>query len=635
MNSLRDYLKQPYLYILFFSFYGVWLGWDAIRIPYHDPAGVISYLPSIGYNPTNNLLRFLVAVLLPPLACLVYWAITQTSWKKLLKDRRLVVIVSSLLIVGAILLTSAMAIVQQSTSVVNNQTGAFGGPYSHALLDTFHEGETLGPAVSYQQKNLKPYRDFVIIHGVFQDPLRTVIAFKLFGKSIGASRAFAVILLMITFALFYLLLLILFSWDIIKSTLGIVLLALLLNPAATVPGSGHLFIGILFPFRDIATILFLAFAVLGFRSTFKNRAWPTRLWGLLIGFLAVIGFGNSIDRAMYIVVLSVIWLVMLLFLSKKEALMNALLPMVIGGLLAVPVLGLAIKWAFLDFWRYLFTMSRYKEYLDGIVFTRPGAAVSIILVVLSVVIFATGAWIIQIYSKLPSSKRNWRNLWAGFEKPFTDKIKQYHTEILLFITGGVFLRSAIGRALNDHFAYSCQWIYLFLIFIGINYLWKRLSGYQVLLGLITVLLFGATGIHYGVQVKRINLRNDTFPIHVSDKDLVRADYQQTASYLKQNLTGNKQFVTLTSEGAWYYLVNKPSPIPYYVVWYAYTQAQRQSIAANLANNVNITYVVTNNNWTSDFDFVPNPARFPEVYKVLYDKFVPQTGFGQQTIWVRK
>jgi len=136
------------------------------------------------------------------------------------------------------------------------------------------------------------------------------------------------------------------------------------------------------------------------------------------------------------------------------------------------------------------------------------------------------------------------------------------------------------------------------------------------------------------QVKHIDIHNDAFPIHVSDSVLVQTDYLQTARYLKLNLHGQDSFVTLTSEGIWYYLVNKPSPITYPIIWYAYTAPEREKIASQIQDNSHIKYIVTNNNWTSDFDYVPNPTRFPEVYQVLDKYYQPKIGFGGQTVWQR-
>ena len=138
-----------------------------------------------------------------------------------------------------------------------------------------------------------------------------------------------------------------------------------------------------------------------------------------------------------------------------------------------------------------------------------------------------------------------------------------------------------------------------------------------------------------MTVKAIDIRNDVFPVHVQDKDLMRTDYIETSQFLKENLKENESFVTLTSEASWYYFVDKPSPIKYPVIWYAFTKNQRDIIANQLATKANIKYVVTNNNWTSTFDYVPNETRFPEVYSVLNAQYVPYIGFGQQTIWIRK
>ena len=128
---------------------------------------------------------------------------------------------------------------------------------------------------------------------------------------------------------------------------------------------------------------------------------------------------------------------------------------------------------------------------------------------------------------------------------------------------------------------------------------------------------------------------DTFPIHVKDEKFMRTDYIDTANYLKKNLHGNESFATFTSEGAWYYFADKPSPLQYFVIWYAFTAEQRHTLATQLATKSNIKYIVTNNNWTSTFDYIPNEARFPDVYKVFYEHYTPLTGFGQQTVWVRK
>jgi hypothetical protein len=543
ITSLKKLFSSPYPYIFLFSYVGVLLIWNSIKIPMHNPPGIISHLTVEGYNPTDNILRFWIAIFIPPLACLAYWWVGKNSelFNKRRPLRKILLMAVALL---SLFLALAMGMVQNSSNPANNPSDPY-GTHANYLVDTFHEGETLGPAISYQQKNLKPYSDFVVIHGVFQDPLRSVIAFKLFGRSIGAERTFTTLLIMLTFVAYFLLLLVLFRGSLVKSAAAIVLLAFFVLPGGIIPLIQNQFVGVQLPFRDITTIVFLACAVLA---------------------------------------------------------------------------------------HYLITISRYKDYLDGEEFTIPNAAYSKILLALSATVALAGAWFI---SQFNSSKYSSKGYLARSKHLIKEAVLKYHTEILLGLTAILFMRSAIGRADVGHFIYSVQWLYLFLAYIAINYFFSyrhRLAALQTYFVVVALLFMSA---FYAGQLYKLNIRRDVFPLHIKDADLVRPDYLQTANYLKQNLNSQQTFVTLTSEGVWYYLVNKPSPIKYPIIWYAFTQQERKSIADSLANNNDIKYIVTNNNWTSDFDFVPNPQRFPEVYKVLYSKYRPLTGFGQQTIWVRK
>jgi hypothetical protein len=635
MNELKKIIRSPYLYVFLITYYGIWLVWNSIKIPAMDPDGIISYLPSIHYNPENNIVRFVIAVVVPPIACLALWWLNERAKKKRAFDSRLRYGFAIALVAGSVVLALAMGIAQGSTNPADNPPDAYGGPSSYAALDTFHEGESLGPAISYEQKDLKPYRNFVIVHGVFQDPLRTVIAFKLFGKSIGAERAFAVILLMITFVLYYGLLLVLFRGNLIKSALGLALLAILLIPNSTLPFINNLIMGVQFPFRDIATILFLMIAVLGLRYAVAERTRLLALSSGIIGFIVVAGFANSIDRAMYITVLSAVWLLLVFVMTRPRIFWQTTVPAyIVGCLVGLPVLGLALKWDFKDFLIYLFTMSRYKEYLDGIVLGRPNTATSLIYISVGGLLVVFGAWSIRILTAPEMRKVSFQEKLKLLKQAVGEVVRVHHTFILLAATAAFFLRSAIGRSDLAHFAYSIQWLYLLFVFAGLNYAFSSLRKYRTALNLSAVIIFVFVFGFYGVIVKDTNIRQNAFPIHVSDKDFVRSDYLQTADYLKQNLHGKQTFVTLTSEGSWYYLVDKPSPISYDIIWYAFTKPQREEIANGIADNNNIKYIVTNNNWTSDFDYVPNPVRFPEVYKVLYAKYHVYKGFGQQTLWIR-
>ncbi|NTW61169.1 hypothetical protein HGB24_00590 [Candidatus Saccharibacteria bacterium] len=541
-----------------------------------------------------------------------------------------------MVLAASIVLCVGMGIVQNSTNPKNTPAETYGGPYSHALVDTFHEGETLGPIISYRRPELAPYRDFVIVHGVFQDVLRTDIAFRLFGESIGSSRAFSTILTILGMISFFVLVLVLFQWNIFKSAITISFLSLFMIPNTAFPIISNDIFGVLLPFRDIATIIFLIVATIGLRAVKRNTEKTLVFASAVIGFIAVAGFANSIDRALYIAVLSIFWIILLYIINPaKSIIKNTLLPYAIGLLIGFPVLGIAIKWAYADFFSYLLTMSKYKEYLDGVILSRPNMAVSIILLSTSVILTYFGYRLINIFEKTKKKVASTGSKYSNLISKLSPLVSKNAIPIMLFATGLVFLRSAIGRALPDHWIYSVQWIYLFVAYVGVNYIFNAFKKKENILKFISLMILVSCLLVYGLLVKRIDIHNDTFPVGVPDTSLMRTDYIQTADFLKNNLKENETFVTLTSEASWYYFVGKPSPIKYPVIWYAFTKEERLKIADSINTNSNIKYIITNNNWTSNFDYVPNETRFPEVYSVLYDKYIQFTGFGQQTIWIRK
>jgi hypothetical protein len=628
--NLKKIFSSPYPYIFLVSYFGVLLVWSYIKLPAHNPSGIISHLTIDGYNPTDNIIRFWLAILVPPVACLGYWLISKNtklfSSSKSLRKTLLVII--ALL---RIFLASAMGMVQSSTNPANNPRDPY-GKHDNYLVDTFHEGETLGPAVSYQQKDLKPYTDFVVIHGVAQDPLRSVAAFKLFGRSIGAERTLTTLLIMLTFVIYYLLLLVLFKGNLIKAAAGMIIMAFFVLPGGTLGSIQKQVVGVQLPFRDITTMAFLAFGVLSLRYSVIKKEKYVALFSVLVGFVVTASYAVSVDRAIYITILGTILTLMLWVILGKNWLKAVLLPIITGLVLGFMMLFVALKGDVSGLFHYLVTISRYKDYLDGEEFLKPNFAYSTVLLALSASIAVAGAWFI---SRVRAANTKSESIYVSCKIVLKNAVLNYHTEVLLGLTALLFMRSAIGRADIGHFIYSVQWLYLFLAYIAINYFFSAKYKTSNLLKYLTIVsLIFMTALYAG-QVYKLNVRRDVFPLHVSDADLVRPDYLQTADFLKQNLDGQDTFATLTSEGIWYYLVNKPSPIKYPIIWYAFTQEERENIANSLDNNSRIKYIVTNNNWTSNFDFVPNPQRFPEVYKVLYEKYQPLTGFGQQTVWIRR
>lgn len=631
---MKKIFYNPYIYIFAAAYYGVWLLWNQIHIPFRNPYHVVGALSVANYNPSNNILRFLLLLFLPPLLCFLYWICNHSfGWiKHAVGEKALRIVVAIMLCAGCLAVLLGAAVAQSSTSGTNDPS-TYGGPYKYTIVDTFHEGETLGSATEYAQKDLKPYKNIVFVHGVLQDPVRSLLAFKIFGRSIGAERTLSSIITIITYLLSFLMLLVLFRGSLLKASMVTLLMGLCFMPTQLLPGLATYFVGYQLPSLDFQTIFFLIFSIFAIRSAMAERARLTAVWSALSGFVIVAGFANAVDRALFIVALAAIWLVMLaMILGWRRLLRQILAPMVLGGLVGFVVLGIALKGDYRDLVVFLLHISQYKEFMDGLIFTRPDKATSLALIGLAIAVTWAASRLIvaceaSTESRLASKLTDWR-------KAATGLVQQHYVFILLLATAIIFLRSAVGRADIGHFSYSLYWTYLFFAYLATQFLFSHRLGIRRLLYFLTVVMLLFSGVYYAHVVRSTNLAANTFPVHVPDAALIPPDYQQTAAFLRQNLHGQDSFVTLTSEGFWYYAVNKPSPVKYYIVWFAATDKQRQDLAHTIATNEHIKYIVTNTNWTSDIDFVPNEQRLPEVYAVLHQDYQPFVGFGRQTIWQR-
>lgn len=635
MSSLKALLKTPYPYIYLLSFAAVLVLWNFIKIPPETPppAGIVGRVTVIGYNPENNVIRFMLAVLVPPMACFGYWLFSKYSTKvRWLQSKAAHGLALAGVITLTILLTILAGTMQGSTNPANNPTDQY-GPHEYYLVDTFHEGETLGPAVSYEQKDAKPYTDYVVRHGIFTDAIRSVAAWKLFGRSIGAERTFTTILIIVTCFAYLALLLVLFKGNWLKSALGMVALAVLMMPPGIIPFFNEFFIGAQLRFRDITTILFLIAAILAVRyaAADRLRAMAASIAGA--GFVISAGYANSVDTAFYVTVLGAfLGVLLLIVVGLKPWLKFAVLPGVIGLAIGSIVLAIALKGDFIGIFEYMSTTLKYNNYLDGDIYPRPDSAVSVLLISLGGVVAAGFYWLVQFIQsrKKSNAKGTSMQLVAHARKA----IVAYHPAILLGVTAVLCMRSAIGRADISHYVYSVQWIYLLMAFLFINWIFSHRKHLRsIALASMLALLFVA--VCYAGIVKSQDAIKHAYPVNVPDTKLVRKDYLDAADYLKNNLKGDETYVTLTSEAIWYYLTDTPSPVKYPILWYANTSELRTSLADSIENNKDIKYIVTNTHWTNNIDYVPNEVRFPEVYDVLNNEFKPHKGIGQQTIWIRK
>ncbi len=265
--------------------------WRRVSLPFENPLGIRSPMAAAGLNPNNDLSRF---------GLLIGLQVAILFAGYLICPRRL----------RAVCFGTASRRADSSDRAIGRPVGfvillaiaaALSGIFSLGLttftagdpqLDTFHEGESLGPASLFLRGQV-PYRDILLTHGPFQDPLRSVLAFRLFGRSIGAQRTVQSLLKVLEFALLGVLVVVLLPGDALAAMLTLaVMLALYVSPVTN--GSGQ-HLGCLAQHlqRDVTTYLFVIAILALYRQRRAGRAGLLAAW--TVPFVAVGAFAYSAD----------------------------------------------------------------------------------------------------------------------------------------------------------------------------------------------------------------------------------------------------------------------------------------------------------------------------------------------------
>ncbi|OGY44040.1 MAG: hypothetical protein A2731_03070 [Candidatus Buchananbacteria bacterium RIFCSPHIGHO2_01_FULL_39_8] len=604
--------------VFIYVFLTVLLIHDSIFLPFSNPWGVSGRLTKIQYNPVNDILRFLLLVGLPPIIFFIILKIkpvrklyTQPVRSKLDLDNVKSAKKFSRFILYFLIIASVVLI-----------AGDF-YPYHHegGGFDSFHEGETLGPAIDYMAGKA-PYREIIFAHGVFEDPLSSVLAFKLFGQSIAAHRTIDSILLILNFLLMIITLFFLFKKEIHQFALAFVLLLLfwLIRPF----GLGFLFSD----GRDIPLWCFLLVAFLIHKNLPDNlsvRKLKTHLLFFSFTFIPSATFAYSIDRGFYLLATSLIYVALIyLFFLKRPIFW---LPILGGYFSGFVVLGLAIRWAYYDFFQYVFLiLPRYKELMDGLIYNfgafkyfMPVFLIALICYWLAVkladvVIFDQGVF--------------WQKVKFFY--------RHYFVEILLFLLAVFYFRTALGRSEIGHVYTVAAPIFILVTYVFIkHYLLPFLAKARqpirslfipTVIILLLVLFVYVPGINFSQWYK--------FPLGIPDEKFIPQRYVETISFLKNNLGPDEEFLTMTSEASWYYFINRPSPTRFSVVWFAMPSFYQNEMVDDLKQH-NVKFILYRNKyWANDIDGIFNERRLPVVFDYIRQHYIPFKNINSNEIWIK-
>lgn len=388
LNSEFVRAKTITKFILLFTIFsiGITLGlffWNKIELPFQNPWDVAGLLTQTRYNPANDLIRFAAFLLFPILILSAVYLLNIRKFRDICFGQYSNNFRCSISTELPSLTRKISAVILVIFTIL---TAVYHPTYHSAgRFDTYHEGETLGASVSYIEGKT-PYKDFLFTHGIYQDPLRSIIAFNLFGRSIGSARTLQSIVKILAYVLLSVFLIKIYSGNYSYCFITLIIfillherirfaIALIPQFIPTMYAGFQIYVPqlTLIVARDITTFSFLITIPL-LQSFIMCREVDTRKFFMInfvFSFIPLASFGYSIDRGFYLFAVYLIVSPVLYFFFFRRSIFRThyLTSSFLGLSSAMLLLWLLLRGGFSEFFKFTFLiMPRYKELMDGKVY---------------------------------------------------------------------------------------------------------------------------------------------------------------------------------------------------------------------------------------------------------------------------
>jgi hypothetical protein len=586
-----------------------------LTLPFQNPLGIVGPLAELRQNPGNSILQYLLLVVVPAAAVALFDIAWTTPRLRGDSGHPHAFAISSPPGLLAALATITLVVLVAGDAYTWHE---------QVPLDTFHEGESMAPAVRWEHGQA-PYRDFILVHGPFQDPLRAILAFNVFGRSIAAVRTVESLLQIGAVCLFALLILSVFEWDIgtwAVASAGLFFF-LCVKPFA---------VGFTVPHRDITLYLFLLSAIALFRLLRRERGGTRSVKTFALFFICAAipfaSFAYSVDRGLYLTMSAIVALPLLLWLFARRGDGASFAAIAAGAAVGVLCLGLSIRWAFPEFISHVFV---FLPEFYGLGFSLPYPFESTWSMVPIVLTSFNASWLTH---RLITQCRHGRSVGAGIR----DFAESTFVEILLFELSVVFYRSALGRAAPSHIYYSAGLIFLLTSVILIRHIGREaLAQFSSRHGLLT-----RTGVVLGLagMILYLAFYIDTsrwfrFPLGAPDDKAIQPNYRNAMAFLRDSLSTQSRFLTLTSEGMWEYFIGRPSPTRFPVVVFALPTIYQEEIVRDMELRHIDVVLFTSDHWANAIDGISFEKRLPVVARYMVEHYEPYRRFEDQQVWKRR
>jgi hypothetical protein len=615
-----------------------YLWWPYLGFSFDDPWEISGVALKFRLYPLNDALRSFVLVMLP-CAVLFWTCFLKPEWFKPVLDQ-----------------TQKLSAPSRSRWWWIIFLFLFGGLVSlnvntyHAFgkFDAYHEGESLGPAVSYLH-GAKPYRDVLFFHGVVEDPLRSVMAFELFGKSIAAARAFQSLIKISAWMFLTWFLLLLFEFEMTYVFLTLSALAVIyvdlsfdlcvslfmkdINPLSMFQAFVQwqtLFVPlhlVMIEPKEAVTFAFLVSSLLLFSVLTDKEAkkWSILARSFFFSLIPVAAAGYALDRGIYLlVVYAALFAGMVLFTLTPKLRGHFFAGSFLGLLAGLLLLGTILQWqwaAFIEAIQVIPAISEFSAKLPYPITQKPFIG---ILIVMAFNSFWIGVQLLRAMSSNGIVREGLKAFW-----------QENFAEIALGLLSILLFTNATERSDWEHVCYSSVLIYiLFAKIIVRQWLGPWLhqknhlsAAFKVMMAVVVII-----GLLCMVRFYREDVFERNFPLRTTDSAYVPDADQKVVAFLKTHLQPEDEFFTFTSDADWYYLLDKPSPTRFPYILVASSNFYQNEVVDSLTQKKVKLVLYRDPSWSYTIDGLSNEQRLPIIAKFLQQNYKPYAVVEGHEIW---
>ncbi len=565
--------------------------WPHINLPYEETSIIGEYSKN-KYHHNNDLLRYLIFILIPILSFLLYLLKTNQNFisnflEKLSQIENEKSIINLNLIYIFFFFLFILSIEFLSINLPIHK------------IDSFHEGQQLSAAYKYRLDN-KLWSGSYVTVGIIYEAITSNLVWNLFENiNIGAVRFFKLFLILILKIL-----LVIFSYQLTKATKldgFLECLFFIVISFISVNFVNYLFYGGYLIYREIPVLLSV---IIFFQFLLKK--FGSKYFLLILGPLSCLSIFYSLDRGFVTNIFILIFFIYLLINKELKTLISCLLSVVLCWLFSFYYLGNEFEYFIQNTTLILQEIKQIGGIIHPIPFTGEQNSTrsfkSLFLISLGLI----------IAFDLMTQKK------TIFTKNFT--LMLFVISILCFFTYGYAIGRADGPHIRSTFGYTIILYSLIITYLLFKFFEKKkfinnINKFSLIISLfLIILLFSKSIIFTNISSFKTRLQNY---VNYKDDIFLNDNEKSFVKNAKNILIKTKCVQLFTNDVSMLYLIRKPNCTKFYFP-INIGSIKNQKVLINQLKDVNI---ILADNDTGEFS--PN-YRLPilkeyinQNYNILY------------------